>query len=345
MNRQEALELLHWPESDLPELLQRAWEIRHRHFGRTVKLNFLVNLRSGVCAEDCHYCSQSKLSRAEIPVYPMLPPETAWAAAERGLACGARRICLVASGRGPTDEDLEQVCAIVSGLLRRRPDLEICACLGLLSPGQAARLKEAGVFAYNHNLNTSERHYPNICSTHTYRDRWETVERVKAGGLSVCSGVLFGMGETDEDIVDSAFSLRELRPDSIPINFLMAIPRTPLEGKRELTPARCLKILCLFRLLHPSVEIRIAGGREIHLGSLQPLGLLVANSIFLGDYLTTRGQPASLDLRMMRELGLRPAGEPGEDFGPEDIRPLARRLLARPAEPVSLELKSKTARG
>jgi len=159
------------------------------------------------------------------------------------------------------------------------------------------------VHAYNHNLNTSEKRYDAICGTHTFHDRVETVGRAAAEGLSPCSGALFGMGETDEDIVDLAFDLRRLRPDSVPINFLIPIDGTPLAGRWELTPQRCLRILALFRFCFPDVEVRIAGGRELHLRSLQPLGLLIANSMFAGDYLTTEGQPADADRQMIADLG------------------------------------------
>ena len=161
------------------------------------------------------------------------------------------------------------------------------------------------MFAYNHNLNTSQDHYGRICSTYDFADRQETVGRAKASGLSPCSGALFGMGETDEDIVGLGFALRELQPDSVPINFLIPIEGTPLAGVNELTPLRCLRILALYRLLFPDVEVRIAGGREVHLRSLQPLGLQLANSIFAGDYLTTKGQAVTADLDLIADCGLR----------------------------------------
>jgi biotin synthase len=183
------------------------------------------------------------------------------------------------------------------------PGLEVCACLGLLTDGQAERLREAGVFAYNHNLNTSERFYRQICSTHTFQDRVATIGRAKAAGLSPCCGALFGMGEKAEDVIALAYRLRELGVDSIPINFLIPIGGTPLADRPPLGPRECLKILCLFRLLNPTAEIRIAGGREVQLRWLQPFGLLVANSIFVGDYLTTKGQLPEADFAMIRDLG------------------------------------------
>jgi biotin synthase len=277
--------------------------VRTRYFGNTVKVNFLINIKSGICPEDCHYCSQSKLSKAPIDKYGLLSSADIIEAARRGHEFGARRICLVASGRGPSDADVEQVSGAVREVLAALPDAEICACMGLLSPEQARELKGAGVFAYNHNLNTSPGFYGEICSTHDYGDRVETITHVKSSGLSPCCGALFGMGETDEDIVEVAFALREIGVDSVPVNFLIPIQGTPLAGRWSLTPMRCLKILALMRLTNPSSEVRIAGGREHHLKSLQPLGLMIANSIFIGDYLTTKGQRPEDDIAMIRDLG------------------------------------------
>jgi biotin synthase len=263
--------------------------VRRAHFGAAVKLNFLLNVKSGLCPEDCHYCSQSSLSTAEIARYPMLAVADVVAAAERAVRVKAARVCMVASGRGPTDREVAQVCEAVAAVRAAHPELEGCACLGLLKGAQAERLRAAGVFAYNHNLNTSERFYPEICATHTYRDRVQTLQLARAAGLSPCCGALFGMGENLEDVIALAYALRTLRVDSIPVNFLIPIPGTPLSGRAALGPRAALKILCLFRLLNPTAELRIAGGREVQLRWLQPLGLEIANSIFVGDYLTTTG--------------------------------------------------------
>jgi biotin synthase len=306
--RDEALEVLRLPDPETPALVAEVSRVRRRFFQDRVKLNFLLNIKSGLCPEDCHYCSQSKLSTAEIQRYRMLTPDEAVEAAGIAVATGAKRFCMVASGRGPTPREVERFTQAVVAVKSAHPRLEICACLGLLRDGQAEDLAAAGVHAYNHNLNTSEGHYGQICATHTYGDRIDTMRRATAAGLSPCSGALFGMGEGDEDVVEVGFALRELRPDSVPINFLIPIEGTPLGGRVELTPHRCLRILALYRLLFPDVEVRIAGGREFHLRSLQPLGLLLANSIFAGDYLTTRGQAAQADLDMIADLGLRVEG-------------------------------------
>ena len=304
-SRQEALAVLRVSDSETLSVVAEVARVRRHFFQDRVKLNFLLNIKSGLCPEDCHYCSQSKLSTAPIPRYSMLPPATAVQAATIAVGTGAKRFCMVASGRGPSASELRRFIAAVRAVKDAHPALEICACLGLLSDGQGEQLKEAGVFAYNHNLNTSQDHYGRICSTHDFTDRQETVRRAKASGLSPCSGALFGMGETDEDIVDVGFALRELEPDSVPINFLIPIEGTPLARFHELTPLRCLRILALYRLLFPNVEVRIAGGREVHVRSLQALGLQLANSIFAGDYLTTKGQAASADLELIADCGLR----------------------------------------
>lgn len=309
LSREEARMVLEWPEEDLLELLSSAHRVRRVHFGRKVKMNFLVNLQSGLCAEDCSYCSQSKISKAPIEKYTFLSADEVVEMADRAVAAGAARLCLVASMRGPSERDLVSLDQSVRRVKERHPHLEICASMGLLKEGQAGRLKEAGVDAYNHNLNTSESHYEKICHTHTYQDRVVTVERAKAAALSPCSGAIFGMGETTEDIIDVAFRLRETGVDSIPVNFLIPMPGTSLQGKNELTPNQCLKILCLFRFVNPAMELRIAGGRELHLRSLQSLGLYVANSIFVGDYLTTKGQSADADRQMIRDMGFEVVGD------------------------------------
>jgi biotin synthase len=307
--RADARAVLDWPDEDLLDLVAAAHRVRRARFGRRVKMNFLVNLQSGLCPEDCSYCSQSKTSKAPIEKYRFLSADEVVDMADRAVASGAARLCLVASMRGPSEKDMAAVDEAVRRVKSKHPGLEVCASLGLLKDGQAERLKRSGVDAYNHNLNTSESHYEKICHTHTYQDRVDTVVRAKAAALSPCSGAIFGMGETSEDILDVAFRLRETGVDSIPINFLIPVPGTAQRGRNDLTPNRCLKILCLIRFLNPSMEVRIAGGRELHLRSLQALGLYVANSIFVGDYLTTKGQTVDADRAMVRDMGFEVVGD------------------------------------
>jgi len=301
-SRAEALAVLS-DELDVLDVVAAAARVRRRFFGRRVKLNTIINMKSGLCPEDCAYCSQRLGSQSQILKYSWIGADEAAETADRAVHAGAKRVCLVASGRGPGERDIARVVESIDAIKKRRPDVEICVCLGLLRDGQAAALRAAGAFAYNHNLNTSEGHYGQICSTHTFADRVDTVRRAAGEGLSPCSGAILGMGESDEDVVDLASRLRELDPDSVPVNFLIPFEGTPLGGRWELTPQRCLRILALFRFFFPDVEVRLAGGREIHLRGLQSLALHVVNSIFLGDYLTSEGQPGEDDRQMIADAG------------------------------------------
>ncbi|WP_344383034.1 biotin synthase BioB, partial [Streptomyces thermolineatus] len=306
--RDEALAVLATADDDLLDVVAAAGRVRRQWFGRRVKLNYLVNLKSGLCPEDCSYCSQRLGSKAEILKYTWLKPEQAAEAARAGVAGGAKRVCLVASGRGPTDRDVERVSQTIAAIKEENEGVEVCACLGLLSDGQAGRLREAGADAYNHNLNTSEATYGDICTTHDYADRVSTVQQAQAAGMSACSGLIAGMGESDEDLVDVVFALRELDPDSVPVNFLIPFEGTPLAQEWALTPQRCLRILAMVRFVCPDVEVRLAGGREIHLRSMQPLALHLVNSVFLGDYLTSEGQAGKADLEMIADAGFEVEG-------------------------------------
>lgn len=302
LTREEGRALLTLPDEQVPDALQAAFAVRQVHFGKRVKICVLQNAQSGLCPEDCHYCSQSSVSTAMIDKYPLLSTEQLLDGARRACAAGATRYCMVASGRGPSDADIEHFCEATRAIKQAFP-LEICVCIGIMSEAKARKLKEAGVGWVNHNLNTSRRYYPEICTTHTYEDRVQTVKNVRRAGLMTCSGGIVGMGETDEDILDLAFAVRELAMDSIPVNFLHPIKGTPMEAFQFLTPMRCLKVLCLFRLLNPSSEIRAAGGREVNLRSVQALVLYPANSIFVEGYLTTPGQRAEEAHRMIQDMG------------------------------------------
>ncbi|NND97174.1 MAG: biotin synthase BioB [Pirellulaceae bacterium] len=302
VTRTEALQLLATPDDDVLSLLHAGFRIRKRHFGKSVQLYFLMNAKSGLCPEDCHYCSQSKISTAPVPKYNILKRDQLMEAAKVASERGAKTYCLVISARGPNEREMSAVEQIVPEI-KSQYGLDICACLGLLSREQADRLKACGVDRVNHNLNTSEEYYADICTTHTYADRVETLKHVRDAGMEMCSGGIIGMGEKHDDIVSMAFDLRELGVKSIPLNFLNAIEGTPLQGNDQLTTFDCLRALAMFRFVNPDRELRISGGREIHLRSLQPLGLYVANSLFVGDYLTTQGQAPQEDYDMIRDLG------------------------------------------
>jgi biotin synthase len=305
LTRDEALEVLGASDDDLLELLQGAFRIRAHYFGRSVDLHVIANARSGACTEDCAFCSQSKVATTDIAVYGLQSPEVLLDRARKAVEVGARRVCLVTSGRGPSDSQIERLAVAVRRIREETP-LQICASLGILTDSQARRLAEAGVNRYNHNLETSERFFPNICSTHTWRERWDTLWRAKAAGLELCCGGLIGMGESDADRVDLAFAIRELGVHSVPVNFLDPRPGTPLEGRPRLRPTECLRILAMFRFVLPDREIRIAGGRETCLRSLQPLALWVANSMFTEGYLTTPGQGWERDRGMLEDAGFHP---------------------------------------
>ncbi|WP_449417627.1 biotin synthase BioB [Phormidium nigroviride] len=302
LSREESLAVLTAPDDILLEQLSAAYRVRRHYWGNRVRLHYLLNAQSGLCPEDCHYCSQSKISTAEIEKYPLLAKEKILDAAERAKQLKAGTFCLVISGRQPSESTFNRVVDAVE-TVKANYDLKICACLGLLSEEQTHRLAKAGVDRVNHNLNTSEEYHSEICTTHTFDDRVETVNHVKAAGITTCSGGILGMGESDDDVINLALSLRDLGVTSVPVNFFIPIPGTPFADIKTLNPRQCLRILCLFRFLLPSQEIRIAGGREVHLRSLQPLGLYAANSIFVGDYLTTPGQTANQDWEMIRDAG------------------------------------------
>lgn len=298
----QAEEILAAPDEQLLDLVAAAFRLRHHHFGKSVQLYFLVNAKSGLCPEDCGYCSQSKNSSAPIDKYRMLSADKLLDGARVAAERQSKTYCIVISGRAPSEREMTAVETVVPQV-KQAYDLKICACLGLLSPEQAARLKACGVDRVNHNLNTGEEHYSDICSTHTYQDRMQTLQNVRSAGLEVCSGGIMGMGESHHDLVSMAMDLRELKAESIPLNFLHAIEGTPLEKQAALTPQDCLRGLCMMRFVNPASELRIAGGREKHLRSLQPLSLYVANSLFVGDYLTTQGQPPESDYQMIRDMG------------------------------------------
>ncbi|MGE0608661.1 MAG: biotin synthase BioB [Pirellulales bacterium] len=299
---EEGQSILASPDEDVLDLLAAAYQVRRRYFGNTVQLYFLMNAKSGLCPEDCGYCSQSKVSEAEIPRYNILNARKLLDGARVAAERGSKTYCIVISARGPNDREMDAITTIVPQI-KAQHGLNICACLGLLTPEQAQRLKDCGVDKVNHNLNTSERYYSEICTTHTYQDRVDTLRAVRQAGMELCSGGIVGMGEADDDVVRMAFELRDLNVESIPVNFLNPIDGTPLAGSSRLNPRYCLKVLALFRLANPASEIRIAGGRELHLRSLQPLGLYAANSVFVGDYLTTSGQPPEADYRMLEDMG------------------------------------------
>jgi biotin synthase len=266
-------------------------------------------VQNGLCPEDCGYCSQSRDSDAPIRKYAMKPDEEIFAEAEAAARAGASRYCMVLSGRGPSVAATRRLAEVIRGVKERFP-IEVCLSVGLVEEEHARILAEAGLDRLNHNLNTSASHYPDICSTHSYEDRVRTLVAAKKCGIEPCSGLIIGMGEESRDIVEVGFHLRELEVPSIPVNFLIPIEGNPVTDDGSLTPERCLRALCLMRLINPAAEIRVAGGREGHLRHLDALSLWPANSLFVEGYLTTRGDAIDDTYRMIRDAGFEVEGNP-----------------------------------
>ncbi|NOZ95369.1 MAG: biotin synthase BioB [Acidobacteria bacterium] len=301
-----ALRMLALADRATPALVEAAWRVREHHFGRRVKAHVVVSASRGGCAEDCSYCSQSAVSAAAVQRQRLLSPGEILERAAAARRAGAKRLCVVTAGRAAQEREIATVME-ATRLIKKKVGLEVCASLGMLDAGTAQALKAAGVDAYNHNLNTAHDRYGEVCSTHRYEDRLATVAAAKAAGLEVCSGVIVGLGETDRELVEMAYALRDLSVSSIPVNFLLPVPGTALGGGdtvRHLTPWHCLRVLSMFRIVNPEVDLRISAGRERYLRSLQPLSLLICNSFFLGNYLTQPGQSADSDRMMVADLGL-----------------------------------------
>jgi len=301
--------LIDSPDVELLSLVQAAFAPRLHYFGRKVMVHVLNNAQNGLCPEDCGYCAQNKDSQAEIRKYAMKSDEELLAAAELAAKAGASRYCMAISGRGPSVQRARQLAGIVRKIKDRYP-IEICISGGLLGDEHAQILAEAGLDRFNHNLNTSEAHYDKICTTHTYQDRIDTLNALKRNGIEPCSGLIIGMGEQTGDIVDVAFALRRLEVPSIPMNFLIPIDGNQVVSDGSLTPERCLRAICMMRLVNPRAELRLAGGREGHLRALGALALWPANSLFVEGYLTTRGDAVRATYQMIHDAGFEVEGNP-----------------------------------
>lgn len=300
--------------SDLDRTLQLAGKARTHFFGNRVRAHILNNIKNGNCPEDCGYCAQRRTAEG-IPQYTLKPAEEILEEARAAKANGAYRYCLVTAGRGPSRRQIETF----SDVIRKIKDelgLEVCLSAGILTDPESAKLlQEAGLDRYNHNLNTSEEHYGDICQSHTYTDRVKTLENLNGHGVHLCSGVIAGMGESDEDLVQVALELRRLSVVSIPVNFFLPVPGHAIENPRTFSEEQCLRILSLFRLINPSSEVRIAAGREHYLKTRQPDALRVANSLFISGYLNVKGSDASATATMIREAGFEMEFSEGEAHG------------------------------
>lgn len=307
----EACSLFDIGPADIPILLGVANKVRETFTGNFVDTCQIVNARSGNCPEDCKFCAQSAHAQAKLNVYPLLSEGEILQAAKQAESDGAYRFCIVTAGCGMEgDADFASILAAIRRI-GRETSLNRCCSLGILTETHVAALKAAGITRYHHNLETSESFFPEICTTHTYQERIATIKKVKAAGLQVCSGCIIGMGETQRQRIELAFTLRDLDVDSVPINVLNAVEGTALAGRPKLNPMEILQTFAIFRLILPTKILRYAGGREHNLGELVPLGFLSGiNGMLIGNYLTTDGRGAEKDLNTVTGLGLKPLFPP-----------------------------------
>lgn len=303
INRDDALFLLRITGDDLYDLFYWANRIRLQRYGRQINLCGIASVRTGLCPEDCHFCAQS--ARYASGVTPQTLDNTQiLAAADRAITAGANCFGLVSSGCRPDDDFIEQLAPLIAHVATNRR-ARCCASLGSLSDSQARRLRDLGITRYHHNLETSLRFFPQVVTTHTYESRLATVRAAKSAGLETCSGGIIGLGESLQDRVDLAFTLRQLDVDSVPVNFLNPIPGTPFEKNPLLPPLAALQTIALFRFVLPDKEIKVAGGRESTLRDLQSWMFFAgASGCMIGDYLTTQGRPLQQDLQLLADLAL-----------------------------------------
>lgn len=289
-------------EVELLPLLDAAYRIRYRYFQNRVRIHILHNIQSGGCTEDCKYCAQSGASPEGADIYPMKSDEEIIEGARQASEAGAFRHCMVFSGKDLGVKRIDRICSVVEKI-KSLYRMEICISAGFLSKADGQKLVAAGVNRYNHNLNTSSGFYGEICTTHEYRQRVDTIVTAKDCGLDICSGAIIGMGETTEDIIQMARELKRVAANSIPVNFFIPVAGHRIINPQTLTPRYCLKVLCLFRFAVPQAEIRASAGREYHLRSLQSLCLYPANSLFAEGYLTTGGDALDTTRQLIEDSG------------------------------------------
>ena len=304
LSRADAEFVLSLSEEYLPALLAAVFEVRKKYKGMTVGIQILTNARSGNCTQNCAYCAQSAESGANIDKYGMVAHEKLFGdmkiAREKRLA----RHCVGLSGIRFTDDEIEEFAVAVKSL-KGESGLPICCSIGFLTERQARLLKASGVNRINHNLNTSRRFYPSICTTHTYDERLANILMLQSLGFEICCGGIIGMGETDDDVLDLLFNLREINPQAVPVNFLIPLEGTPFFGMdvSRLTPEYCLRVLCLARLMVPQADIRCAAGREVYLKGREKEMFHAVDSIFAAGYLTTVGQSIDAAIETVKRAG------------------------------------------
>jgi biotin synthase len=302
LTQEQVAEVLHLPDDALDPLLELAHAVRMRWCGADVEVEGIVSLKTGGCPEDCHFCAQSGLFDSPVRAAWLDIPSLV-EAAKQTAKTGATEFCIVAAVRGPTPRLMAQVAGAVAAI-RDELDINIACSLGMLTPGQVDELAAMGVHRYNHNLETARSHFRNVVTTHTWEERWETLQLVRAAGMEVCCGGIVGMGESVAQRAEFAAQLAELAPDEVPLNFLNPRPGTPFGDLEPLPVADALRTVAAFRLALPHTILRFAGGREITLGDLGARrGLLGGvNAVIVGNYLTTLGRPAEEDIDLLGEL-------------------------------------------
>ena len=296
-------ELAELPAQDVPDLLTLADEVRAAYCGNGIAVEVLYNAKKGGCSEDCNFCSQSARFASDVEAEPLSTVEGFLEAARDAHERGAGEFCIVVAVRGPSAKLLDRVCTAVP-LIKQRYPLTVAVSLGILREDHLQRLVEAGVDKVNHNLESSRRYFPSVCTTHSYDERWQTCRLVKQFNLDLCCGGIIGMGETLDDRLDFLEALQELQPQEVPVNFLNPRPGTPFGDRSLLDPTEALRFVALARLALPSALIRFAGGREVTLQGLQDLGMRSgASGLVLGNYLTTAGRQDKDDFAMLDRLG------------------------------------------
>ncbi len=304
VTREEAqrfIEAETWPE--VLTLAAQATRIRERFTGGEVDLCALVNAKAGQCAEDCKFCSQSGHYSTDISTYPLMDADQIVERAKQAKGFGAKRFCIVTATRGLSDRDLPLLCEAVRRVKEETGLVPECS-LGFVTDGQLAQLKAAGMTRYNHNLETAESHFPNICTTHTYQERLGTLRQLRRHGLEICSGGILGLGESRAERVQLAFALAEMDVECAPINVLNPRPGTPLEESAPPDPMEVVKTIAVFRFILPRAKLELGGGREVNLRDFQSLAFLAgANSLIIGGYLTTRGRQPGQDMQLLKDLG------------------------------------------
>jgi biotin synthase len=331
--RDEARAVLNVPAIELLTVLDAAYQVRRHHWGHRVLLHVLDNAKAGACPEDCGFCSQSSRHGSPAGEAAMKSVDELVEGARRAVAAQARRYCMVTATRGPSTRDLDTICE-AARRIKAESGIELCASLGLLTEAKARRLRESGVDRFNHNLETSQRYYDQIVTTHSWADRVATVKLARDAGMQTCVGGIVGLGEHEDDLLDLALALADLDVDSVPVNFLDPRPGTPLAGRPKVAPTDALRALCMFRFVHPRTDLRIAGGREVVLRSLGVMALWPANSLFTQGYLTTLGATPAADHQMILDAGFTLELPGGAESLPDPVAVAAVPAPRKPTLPV-----------